>query len=101
VPQPDGPGAGVDSWHDVRADAASGCEPHVRHRVRGNTFDGVGECRGGVGQAALAQPERTDGIPGVCRAFAGIQLTGILQQQLALELLERSRVVAARQVNET
>src|SRR5207245_8389014 len=39
-------------------------------------------------------------VPGVCRTLARIELTGVLERQLALELLERALLVTAGQVNE-
>ena len=94
------PAADVNGRRRGRLERPGGHESQLRHRVRGHTFDGARKCRGGVCRSTLPQPERADGVPRVCRALARIELTGILERQLALELLERARLVAARQVNE-
>ena len=92
--------ADVNGGDAIGLNRPAGHESQLRHRVRGHMFDGAHEGRAGVRRSTLPQSERADGVPRVGRALARIELSGTRVRQLALELLERARLVAARQMDE-
>src|SRR3954453_16481073 len=68
--------------------------------MRGDADDGARERRACLLLASAPQLQRADRVPGVCGAFARVQLSRMLRRELAFEVVERTSVVAARQANQ-
>src|SRR5688500_14811922 len=69
-----------------------GDETHLCHWMDRHTFERALKRGTGVGKSALPQSERSDRIPRVGAALACVQLTGVLERQLDLEVFKRARL---------
>src|SRR5688500_3545867 len=78
-------------WHVRRP--ARGSEPEHGHRMSRYALERLLKSRRGVGRSALPKTNRTDRVPRVCAALAGVEMTTAFGRQFALERRDRRVLV--------